>query len=103
VRDPRDIKQVGYFYAGASETWHAYWVPERDAEGKATGRDTNIVYTNDVARGIDVLRVTLPTSDPEDTEDLKAPILKGWLNPNKLKASKPSAAFGYLCRIAGTL
>lgn len=102
VRDPSDIKQVGYFYTGASETWHAYWAPERDATGMATGRDSNIVYTNDV-HGIDVLRVTLPATDPADTEDLKAPILKAWLNPNKLKASKPSAAFGYLCRIAGTL
>jgi hypothetical protein len=103
VRDPADIKQVGYFYAGASETWHSYWVPERDAEGNVTGKDTNIVYTNDGVRGIDVLRVTLPTTDPEETEDLKAPILKAWLNPRTLKASKPSAKFGYLCRIAGTL
>jgi hypothetical protein len=102
VRNPRDIKQVGYFFTGDTETWHAYWVPERDAQGHVTGADTDIVYTNDVARGIDVLKVTLPTTPPSETEDMKAPILQAWLSPT-LRTSKPSARFGYICRIAGTL
>jgi hypothetical protein len=105
VRDPRDIKQVGYFFTGASETWHAYWVPERDAQGAATGRDTNIVYTNDTARGIDILRVTLPATAPAQTTDLTAPILPEWLSTGSVPASSPaSKRLGYLCRIpSGTV
>ncbi len=99
VRDPADIKQVGYFFTGASETWHAYWVPERDAEGNVTGRDTNILYTNDVARGIDVLRVTLPDTAPEATVDLTAPILPQWLSQEAIISSPASKRFGFLCRI----
>jgi hypothetical protein len=102
VRNPRDIKQVGYFFTGASETWHAYWVPERDAQGKVTGKDTNIVYTNDVARGIDVLRVTLPITPPGDTDPIRAPILPQWLT-GTFTSSAPSSKFGYLCRQIGTL
>jgi hypothetical protein len=101
VRNPRDIKQVGYFFTGETETWHAYWVPERDAAGKVTGKDTNIIYTNDVARGIDVLRVTLPTTPPSETVPLKAPILPQWLG-GAFVSSAPSNGFGYLCRLAGT-
>ncbi len=60
VRDPNNIKQYGYFTGGASEVWDAYWVPKRDANGVATGKMTNIVYTADFVRGIDVLCVDLP-------------------------------------------
>ena len=102
VRNPRDIKQVGYFFTGDTETWHAYWVPERDAEGKVTGKDTNIIYTNDVARGIDVLKVTLPTSAPAETAPLRAPILPQWLS-GSFASSAPSPRFGYLCRLTGGL
>lgn len=102
VRDPSDIKQVGYWFTGDTETWHAYWVPERDEEGVVTGKDTNLVYTNDVARGIDVLRVTLPDSAPERTEPVTAPILPVWLTAGAaLPASAPSETFGYACRLAG--
>ncbi len=58
VRDPRNIKQYGYFTAGLSEVWDAYWVPRWD-NGRVVGQ-TNIVYTADLVRGIDVLRVDLP-------------------------------------------
>lgn len=80
LRNPRDIKQVGYFFVGAMEAWNAYYVPARDAEGKVTGEATNIVYTNDAARGIDVLRVTFPESAPADTAPVEAPILPQWLS-----------------------
>lgn len=59
VRDPYNIKQYGYFTGGASEVWDAYWVPER-VNGVATGKKSNIVYTADFVRGIDVLCVNLP-------------------------------------------
>ncbi len=101
VRNPRDIKQVGYYFTGDTETWHAYWVPERDAQGKVTGKDTNIVYTNDVARGMDVLRVTLPTTPPGETDPIRAPILPQWLT-GTFSSSAPSSKFGYLCRQIGT-
>ena len=60
VRDPRNIKQYGYFTGGLSEVWDANWVPQRDAGGVDTGRKTNIVYGIDFAHGIDVLCVNLP-------------------------------------------
>ena len=104
VRDPQDIKQVGYFFAAASETWHAYWVPQRDEDGAIIGEEkTDLVYTNDAVRGIDVLRVTLPESAPEDTDELVAPILPEWRATEEVlaPASAPIAAFGYACRIPG--
>jgi len=60
VRNPYKIKQYGFFVGGASEVWDAYWVPKRDANGVATGKKTNIVYTADLVRGIDVFCVELP-------------------------------------------
>jgi len=104
VRNPRDIKQVGYFFTGASETWHTYWVPDYDNDGKQTGRQSRIVYTNDAARGIDVLRVVLPATPPQSTVALQAPVLDSWLGGvggAGVKASAPSPVFGYACRLAG--
>lgn len=60
VRNPRDIKEYGYFAGGLSEVWDAYWVPERNAKGAATGRKSNVVYTADLVRGLDVFTVDLP-------------------------------------------
>ena len=80
LRNPRDIKQVAYFAAGASEVWNAYFVPEYKG-GKQTGQMTNVVYTNDVIRGVDVLKVTFPTASAEDTAPVTAPILPQWLEP----------------------
>lgn len=99
VRNPRNIKQVGYFFTGASETWHAYWVPQRDKRGRVTGRDTNLIYTNDVARGIDVLKVDLPKKKPGNTDPIEAPILPQWLNETASLVSTPSKKFGYICRV----
>ena len=67
VRDPRNIKQYGYVTGGGSEVWDAYWVPERNRKGQATGKKTNFVYTADLARGIDVFQVDLPGEDLGDT------------------------------------
>ncbi len=102
VRDPKDIKQVGYFFTGASETWHAYWVPERDETGAIVDEQkTDLVYTNDVVRGIDVLRVSLPETDPVDTVPVVAPILPQWFVTDEEIAgvSAPSQTFGYACRL----
>jgi hypothetical protein len=63
VRDPRNISQLGYASGLATEVWDAYWVPVRNSAGKAIpGKKTNLVYTADAVRGIEVFEVTLPTS-----------------------------------------
>lgn len=62
VRDARDIKEYGYVASGLSEVWDAYWVPERNKKGVAGASKTNIVYTVDAVRGLDVYTVDLPGS-----------------------------------------
>ena len=63
VRNARDIRQLGYATGVATEVWDAYWVPVRNAAGKAVpGKKTNLVYTADAVRGVEVFEVTLPTS-----------------------------------------
>ncbi|MGM7700432.1 LVIVD repeat-containing protein [Pseudalkalibacillus sp. Hm43] len=74
VRDPSDIKQIGYWFTGIQETWGAQWVPDRDEEGKANGEHTNYVYAYDPTRGLDILKVTFPDESPANTLDLKADI-----------------------------
>ncbi|MGH3655025.1 MAG: LVIVD repeat-containing protein [Micromonosporaceae bacterium] len=63
VRDPRNITEYGYFASGLSEVWDAYWVPVRNRKGSVTGAKTNIVYTADLVRGLDVFTVDLPGGD----------------------------------------
>ncbi len=70
VRDPRNLKQFGFFTAGATQVWDAYWAPERKADGTATGRKSNLVYTVDAGRGVDVYEVTnLPADLPVSGDD----------------------------------
>jgi hypothetical protein len=57
VRDPRNIKSFGYV-AGTGETWDSYWVPQRDDQKRALVKKTNIVYSVDAVRGLDVYKVT---------------------------------------------
>ncbi len=66
VRDARDIKEYGYVASGLSEVWDAYWAPQRNKSGVATGKKTNIVYTVDAVRGLDVYTVDLPGSGSPD-------------------------------------
>ena len=63
VRDAKDIRQLGYATGLATEVWDAYWVPVRNSAGKAIpGKKTNLVYTADAVRGVEVFEVDLPTS-----------------------------------------
>ena len=63
VRDARNIRQLGYATGVATEVWDAYWVPVRNSAGKAVpGKKTNLVYTADAVRGVEVFEVTLPTT-----------------------------------------
>ncbi len=62
ARDPRNLTEYGYVASGLSEVWDAYWVPQRTKNGAATSTKTNIVYTVDAVRGLDVYTVDLPGS-----------------------------------------
>lgn len=64
VRNPRDIKTYGHAVWGASEVWDAMWVPTYNKDGRATGGRTNIAYSIDLVRGLDVYAVTLPGQQP---------------------------------------
>ncbi|MDQ1711070.1 MAG: hypothetical protein QOE45_520 [Frankiaceae bacterium] len=84
TRNPKDIRQVGYWLPPNGVAWGAYWVTD------------DIVYTADVARGIDVLRVK-KTAGPAPT--VVAPIRASWLGaaPAKVPFFGPSSVFGYAC------
>ena len=60
VRDPRRIKSFGYAHWLASEVWDSMWLPQYDARGRQTGRSTNVVYSIDLVRGLDVYSVDIP-------------------------------------------
>ncbi|MDT7571614.1 MAG: hypothetical protein QOE05_1788, partial [Actinomycetota bacterium] len=62
VRNPRKIKQIGYWLPPNAVTWGAYWINDE------------IVYTADVGRGIDILRVGHAAAAP-----VVAPIRASWL------------------------
>ena len=64
VRNPRKIKQIGYGLPPNAVTWGAYWINDE------------IVYTADVGRGIDILRVT---SSNGPSAPVVAPIRASWL------------------------
>ena len=63
VRNPRDIKSYGHATWGASEVWDAYWVPKYDTDGNIMKKKTNLLYTVDLVRGLDVYNVDLPGGD----------------------------------------
>ena len=75
VRNPLEITQYGYATGGATEVWDAYWVPVRNVHGQATGKKTNIVYTADLVRGVDVYQVDVPTKDLGGTGTSLPPLL----------------------------
>ena len=56
VTNPRRITPYAHAIWGASEVWDAMWVPVYE-DGKQTGRDTNVVYSIDLLRGLDVYTV----------------------------------------------
>lgn len=100
VRDPADIKQVGYLIApGATETWAAYWVPQRNARGKSTGRSSNIVYTADAVRGVDILEFDLPRTSAARTHSVAAPARPAASPSDRGATSAPSPEWGFACRI----
>jgi hypothetical protein len=84
TRNPKDLRQIGYWMPPNGVTWGAYWIAD------------DIVYTADAARGVDVLRVTgLGAGAPS----VVAPIRASWLGvgTGTIAFLRPSAAFGYAC------
>lgn len=59
VREPRDIKTYAHSVHGLSEVWDSMWVPVYE-NGKQTGGRTNVVYSIDLVRGLDVYAVDVP-------------------------------------------
>jgi hypothetical protein len=59
VRNPRDIKPYAHSVWGLSEVWDAMWVPVY-RKGRQTGARTNVVYSIDLVRGLDVYAVDVP-------------------------------------------
>ena len=57
---PKHLKSYGYAHWGASEVWDAMWVPVYDAQGHRTKQRTNVVYSIDLVRGLDVYSVDVP-------------------------------------------
>lgn len=94
VRDPANIKQVGYFVMPVTETWGAYWAPT-DPSGQ-------IIYSIDLARGIDILLIERPA--PEHPGK-RAPVRKGWTRSEgdfsapSSAFSDPSEGFRWACRL----
>ena len=48
VRDPANIRQVGYHFTDDTMAIQSYWVPERHPNGRTTGKKTDLIYTTDV-------------------------------------------------------
>jgi hypothetical protein len=91
VRDPTNIKQIGYWVPSKGETWSVAFAPT-DPKGE-------IVYALDYTRGIDVLRL-----DRSDLRPRQAPVRRSWLlgaRGNRRAAQRTSqpGRFGWVCRL----
>ena len=89
-RDPRDIKQVGYYIPANGSTWAAYWSP--------TDRKGEIVYTADAYRGVDVLRID---GGGRTSKKVKAPVQDDWFGSPTLDSAsfEPGPTFGFVCPV----
>ncbi len=60
ARHPRKLTSFGHAVWGASEVWDSMWVPVYDEQGRQTGAKSNVVYSIDLVRGLDVYAVDVP-------------------------------------------
>ena len=79
VRNPKDIKSYGHATWGASEVWDSYWMPVYSKAGVMTAKKTNLAYSVDLVRGIDVYRVDLPGTTWDTNTASIAPVGSGWV------------------------
>jgi hypothetical protein len=89
-RTPTQITQVGYYIPASGSTWAAYWSP--------TDPNGEIVYTADVYRGVDVLRID---SGGLTGKKVKAPVRNEWFgSPTADSTSfQPHADYGFMCPV----
>ena len=78
VRDARDIRPWGHATWGVSEVWDSYWMPVYNSRGVMTSKKTNLAYSVDLVRGIDVYRVDLPGKTWDTPVSAIAPVGSGW-------------------------
>ena len=85
VSNPKKIRQVGYYMAPNSLTWAGYWVTD------------SIIYTADVGRGIDVIKIDRGTSTTS-LPTVVAPVRASWLGAApRLDRVKASSRWGWAC------
>jgi hypothetical protein len=91
VRNPEAIRQIGYYLPVDGATWAAYWAPNA----------SDIVYTTDVTRGIDILRIG--NAGDAAAPSVEAPILDEWFGPvgsaSTVPGFRPSSRFGWGCAL----
>ncbi len=92
VRDPTNVKQVGYWVPTKGQTWSVVFAPT-DPTGKT-------VYALDYARGIDVLQL-----DRSDLRPRTAPVRRSWLadehGTGQARAvTSQRSRYGWVCRLA---
>jgi hypothetical protein len=80
VRDPRHIRQVGFYRPTDADTWASYWRPG------------GYVFVADFTRGVDILRVGALRNS------VTAPASRRRNQPNTA-----SAAFGWVCQVPRAL
>jgi hypothetical protein len=91
VRDPKKIRQVGFFVPPRTMTWASYFPP--------TDETKSIVYTLDALRGIDVLKL----DRSNDQKKRKAPVRNKWRvepdykNNNGFRTA--NGDLGWACRL----
>jgi hypothetical protein len=96
VRDPTNIKQVGYWIPAKGETWSALFAPN-DPTGQT-------VYALDFVRGIEVLHIDRSAS----TKTKSAPVRRSWVRKSRAASAARLGAtgwskqgrYGYICRLA---
>jgi hypothetical protein len=88
VTNPRNIRQVGFYLPANGSTWGAYWSPTDPAH--------KIIYTADVYRGVDVLRLNRKSKDTSN-ETLTAPIPAVWFSASSTPAYRPSSRWVFAC------
>jgi len=62
VTKPRDITSYAHVLEAASEVWDAMWLPVFE-DGVRTAKRSNVVYSIDLLRGLDVYAVDVPGDD----------------------------------------
>lgn len=88
VRNPRQIRQVGFFSAPQALNWAAYFAPT-DPTGQ-------VVYSFDASHGIDVLQLSLPQK-LKNAKTQTMPIRPDWFQESSVGTA--SDIYGYACRL----